>query len=433
MSPAFYLLPSDRVATIAGCMDGNALREAEQLIAAWDRTRRLTLELVRLASDEELRTAFHPDFSPIGWHLGHIATFEAFWVLERTHGESPLSSEYDALFDPRQVAKHLRTTLPSRQELLAYATDVRRRTLDHLRRDAEHPSDAELRRGFFVYRFILMHEQQHAETIATILRMRSHERRQDAIGFGEPETVEPINSTSAIELAGGVVTIGEDDRLISYDNERPAHEVELKPYEIDAYPVTNAEWLWFVQDGGYRRREWWTPEGWAWLQQSRVRHPWTWEPSDRGFHLKAFTGDAPLLLDHPVEGISAFEAEAYARSVEKRLPTEVEWEHAARQHATAEPQIGVRCGGTRERREGPGTFDFVGNVWEWTASTFDGYPGFRAFPYDGYSRAYFDGQHRVLRGGSWATQELIARPGFRNWYPPHWRQMFVGLRCARDL
>jgi ergothioneine biosynthesis protein EgtB len=421
------------VDTIADAMNDQALREAARLIVAWEDTRRITIDLIRLASEEEFRTAFHPDFSPIGWHLGHLATFEAFWVLEQAHGEPAVSTDYDTRFDPRMVAKPLRTDLPPMKELLHYAAEVRRRTLERLRRDAESPPESALRHNLYVYRFVLMHEQQHAETIATILRMRSHERRQEALGFGEPETLEPINSSSAIELAGGAVIIGEDDPLISYDNERPTHQVELKPFEIDAYPVTNAEYLWFVQDGGYRRREWWSPEGWAWLRQARVSYPTTWDPADRGFHLKAFTGDAPLLLDHPVEGISYFEAEAYARSVDKRLPTEFEWEHAARQHPSVEPQLGLRCGGTRERRETPGLFDFIGNVWEWTSSTFGGYPGFEAYPYDGYSKAYFDGQHRVLRGGSWATQEMNARATFRNWYQPGWRAMFAGVRCARDL
>jgi iron(II)-dependent oxidoreductase len=352
-------------------MDAAALR------AELVRTRQLTLELIALATDEELCTAYHPDFSPVGWHLGHIATFEAFWVLERAHGQAPLSQSYDKLFDPRQIDKARRSKLPLRTELLAFALEARRRTLECLPGDVETPSDAELgdlRSGLFVYRFVLMHEQQHAETIATILRMRPAERREAASLFGCTPLDAAATNRQTMRLPGGLTTIGENDPLLGYDNERPAHAIILPPFEIDARPVSNAQWLEFVDAGGYERPEFWSPEGWAWCRRDSIDRPFSWTPDRRS--LQAFGGDIPLPLAHPVEGISAYEADAFVRWAGRRLPTEFEWEHAARAYPEAFPRTGVRCGGTRALGDAP---DFVGNVWSGPRRSSTATPASRRF------------------------------------------------------
>jgi ergothioneine biosynthesis protein EgtB len=200
----------------------------------------------------------------------------------------------------------------------------------------------------------------------------------------------------------------------------------LRPFQLARHPATQAQFAAFMADGGYRRRELWTGAGWAWRAAEGVERPhhWRW--------------DAP---DHPVAGVSAYEAEAFCRWAGARLPTEFEWEHAARNLVvTAECgnlgglRLGTTpVGGFPAGRSADGALDLFGNVWEWTASAFAPYPGFRAWPYAGYSEAWFDGRHRVLRGGSWATRSFALRRSFRNWYVPETRQIFAGFRCARDL
>ncbi len=191
----------------------------------------------------------------------------------------------------------------------------------------------------------------------------------------------------------------------AYDNERPRHTVALDGYRIARTPVTNATWLSFAEGGGYQRREWWSDEGWSWKQCYDITNPLGWNggPSDHP--------DAPVLH------ISWFEADAFARSQGARLPTEAEWERATTS--------------TQENAEPP--LLGVGAAWEWTSTEFAAYPGFRAHPYPEYSEVFFDRGYRVLRGGSWATDPLVATPTFRNWDLPQRRQIFSGVRLAREL
>lgn len=395
-------------------------------------TRLRTLGLVELADDAELRTAVHPDISPVGWHLGHVAAFEETWVLQQAHGQPPLASDMLAVFNPLMNPKHRRSELPPREAILAYVHEVRAHTLDRLLVDLDHGSENSLRSDLYVYGLVAAHEQQHVETIAMGLRLRSAARRQEARSCFLPNDDLLAAAAPCVEhcLRGGWVRIGEDDRLVGYDNERPSCEVELAPFAIDARPVTHAEWLVFVNEGGYRRPEWWTPEGWRWRESERIEHPSSWIREGAGWTWRSMVGDLSLPLSHPVDGVSAFEAEAYARFVGKRLPSEAEWEHAARVVGTERPHAGLFAGGTRPVTS---CSDFLGNVWEWTSSHFAPYPGFRPEPYPEYSEPWFDGRHRVLRGGSWATQGRMLRPSFRNWFEPHWRLFPMGLRCARSL
>jgi ergothioneine biosynthesis protein EgtB len=202
--------------------------------------------------------------------------------------------------------------------------------------------------------------------------------------------------------------------------------VELGAFALARHPVTQSQFAAFMADGGYRRHALWSRQGWAWRETEAVARPLHWRR------------DAP---DHPVAGVSAYEAEAFCRWAGARLPTEFEWEHAARNlvvSAECGNLGGVHLGTTPVGRfpggrSADGADDLFGNVWEWTASDFAPYPGFRPWPYAGYSQAWFDGRHRVLRGGSWATRSFALRRSFRNWYVPETRQIFAGFRPARDL
>jgi iron(II)-dependent oxidoreductase len=218
-------------------------------------------------------------------------------------------------------------------------------------------------------------------------------------GLLEPRALPEVAVTGDVLVPAGSFLMGSTDPW-AYDNERPQHEIELPAFRIDRSLVTNAEFADFIDAGGYDDRDLWSDDGWAWREAEEATAPLYW---DRGF--------SPL---EPVQHVSFHEAEAFARQTGKRLPTEAEWEKAVR-----------TVGGELEH--------VTGVAWQWTSSTFDGYPGFRAYPYREYSEPFFGGAYRVLRGGSWVTDPVIARPTFRNWDYPQRRQIFSGLRCASDV
>jgi gamma-glutamyl hercynylcysteine S-oxide synthase len=242
-----------------------------------------------------------------------------------------------------------------------------------------------------------------------------------------------------VRVAGGWVTLGCDDEPWAYDNERPAHQVKLDPFFIDRYPVTNRAYLAFIEDAGYAREELWTIDGWAHRCTEALTAPQYWLPEGTGWFRRRFGFIEPLPLDEPVQHVSWYEADAYARWAGKRLPTEAEWESAA-MGAALEPANLAR-GPLRPAEAGalPDTAgaceaeQLFGDVWEWTSSRFHPWPGFIAFPYPEYSAVFFGNEHRVLRGGSWATDPVAMRRSFRNWDYPTRRQIFAGFRCARDV
>jgi ergothioneine biosynthesis protein EgtB len=370
--------------------------------------------------DRALCAQMHPDFSPLGWHLGHIVYTESLWLL-REAGEMPPRPELAQLFDVAALPKHLRGNLPGRDALQDYAEAVRRRVLDRL--DAA-PETAER-----LWHFVLQHESQHGETIAFLKRLA--EGAATVFDAGAPAGEEEM-----IPVPTGPARLGwaDDDAL---DNEGGVHEVFVGDFRIARHPVTQAAYAAFIAADGYRRPEHWSAEGWAWRAAAGVEGPLYWRAG----------GDR-----HPVMGVSAHEAEAYCRFVGRRLPTEAEWAKAAawdpaRSRARRVPwgdgpadaahaNIDRARGGTSPVGAFPGgasaygTLDMLGNVWEWTASPFAAYPGFQSYPYEGFSAAYYDGRHRVLRGGSWATRPWTLRAASRNWYVPETRQILAGFRCA---
>jgi iron(II)-dependent oxidoreductase len=260
-----------------------------------------------------------------------------------------------------------------------------------------------------------------------------------------------------VEIPAGECTIGAGPLAghgFTYDNERPRHRSDVRAYLIGRTPVTNATYLTFVEGGGYERREWWSDEGWSWKEDYDITRPQNWTADLRSEW--RVSGLAPLHPDRPVVHISWFEADAFARAHAGRLPTEIEWEKAAtwdqEQQAARPfpwgddpPTPGVHAN-VDHRAGGPiaaaslsagaspyGVLGMIGDVWEWTASDFTGYPGFEPFPYREYSEVFFGDRYKVLRGGAWATRARVATPTFRNWDFPERRQIFSGLRLARDL
>ena len=240
----------------------------------------------------------------------------------------------------------------------------------------------------------------------------------------------------------------------AYDNERPAHTVQVPAFWLDTTPVTNGAYQEFLDDGGYDDQRWWSTAGWQWSRRAGIRAPAFWHSDGHSWWRRRFGRIEPVPADEPVQHVSWYEAQAYATWAGKRLPTEAEWEKAARHdpatgtsrsYPWGEEPPQERHANLDQRHLGPrpvtgtagaapcGAVQLLGDVWEWTGTDFAGYPGFVAYPYREYSEVFFGSDYKVLRGGSWATHSSVARASFRNWDYPIRRQIFAGFRCARNV
>lgn len=416
-----------------------------------------TLLLTSALSDEDLRRQHDPLMSPIVWDLGHIGHFEDVWLRENVRGEGGGSEGLRGIYNPFENPRAVRDTLPlpSLPECRTYLGDVRRAVLDEmegLALDARSPLLAD----GFVFRMVLQHEYQHNETILQTLQLKQGDPYPAPRQLAPPKPCAETPPPGAmVEVRGGRVPMGTDDRSVAYDNERPAHVVDLEPFHIDAHPVTNGEYAAFVADGGYDDRAAWAEAGWAWRSEQGLVAPKHWARDADGAWTERFMDkDGPLDDRRPVCHVCWWEADAYARWAGKRLPTEAEWEAASawdpeRERARLypwgdEPPTASRAnldallfettpiGSYPAGCSAVGCWDMLGNVWEWTASDFGAYPGYQTFPYPEYSEVFFGDEYKVLRGGSWATRFGAVRNSFRNWDYPIRRQIFSGFRCARD-
>lgn len=391
---------------------------------AMQEARALSLRLSGDLTDAQARRVADPSFSPIGWHLGHVAWQEECWLHRRVWGRPALEPAFDALFDSFVSPKGSRSArLPPVGAIRAYAARVREASLDLAGRE----NSSELLRDGWVFRFLANHERQHAE-IMGIVRLLAR------LPLPGPfhETTESAEE-GWLAFPEGEFTMGAEDPE-GWDNERPPHPRGVSAFRLARRQVTNAEWLQFMEAGGYETRSLWSEEGWALVQREGIRAPLHWERgADGSWRRFSLRGWRPLAEEHPVAHVSWHEAEAFARFAGARLPTEPEWERAAGGGARRWPSgeapeganLGLRHGDTT-----PAGGAFEGNVWEWTASAFAPYPGFRPGPYRGYSEPWFDGAHRVLRGGSHLSHPMMARTAFRNWLPPEIRAYPAGLRLA---
>jgi iron(II)-dependent oxidoreductase len=359
--------------------------------------RERTLALVEPLDDEQLNTVYSPILSPLAWDLGHIANFEELWLVQTIADREPMHGElgrfYDAIENPRVTRGELPILRDA--ELRAYMADVRERALDVLdSADVSPEAEDPLLREGFVYELLLAHELQHNETMLQLLQMVDGYESEPVAGA---LAFEPLaDGPETIAIAAGEYEIGAPARGFAYDNERSRHRVELAAFEIDRTPVSNAAYAEFMEDTGAEAPLYWTRDGDGWVSAAMGRR-------------------APLDPACPVIHVSWKQADAFARWAGKRLPSEQEWEAAVTSSSAVHRGVEV-----------------VGRVWEWTSSDFLAYPGFAAFPYREYSEPFFGAEHKVLRGSSWATHPDVVRPSFRNWDLPQRRQIFSGLRCARD-
>ncbi len=389
---------------------------ADRLAEARERT----LLLVEPLADEQLNTVYSPILSPLAWDLGHIANFEELWLVQRVGDREPMDGElgrfYDAIENPRKTRNEL--PILRGDDLRSYMEGVRERTLEVLDSAELHDTDDPLLREGFIYEMLLAHEHQHNETMLQLLQMVDGYApvRVDGTVAGEPVADGP----EMVLVEAGTHAIGAGPEGFAYDNERPAHEVELGAFEIDRAPVTNAAFAEFVADTG-------------------AEEPMYWERDGDGWVTTTFGHRRSLDPARPVVHVDWHQADAFARWAGKRLPTELEWEAAV---AGADParanldHLGFGCAPAGAYADGAsdcGAVQMLGDVWEWTSSDFTAYPGFEAFPYPEYSEVFFGDTYKVLRGGAWATRRAVIRTSFRNWDLPERSQIFSGFRCVSDV
>jgi iron(II)-dependent oxidoreductase len=340
--------------------------------------------------------------------------------VQRIGGVEPMRGElgryYDAIENPRASRNEL--PILRGDELRAYMEEVRARTLDVLDRIELEGTEDRLLGDGFVYEMLIAHEHQHGETMLQLFQMveRYEPVERDAVPGAEAVGDGP----EMVKVDGGTFEIGAGPDGFAYDNERPRHEVEVAPFWIDRAPVTNGAFAAFVEETG-------------------DEPPLYWERSGAGGWTRTTMGETSAVDPSlPVIHVDHRQAEAFAAWAGKRLPTEPEWEAAAagadRERANLD-QLAFGCAPAGAYDDGAaacGAVQMLGDVWEWTSSDFTAHPGFEAFPYPEYSEVFFGSRYKVLRGGAWATRRDVIRPSFRNWDLPERRQIFSGIRCARD-
>jgi gamma-glutamyl hercynylcysteine S-oxide synthase len=419
-----------------------------------ERARRRSIALTTDVLDERELSAQHsPIMSPLVWDLAHVGNQEELWLVRDAGGLEPVRQDIDELYDAFKHPRRDRPTLPllDPAESRRYLGTVRGKVLDLL--DRVPLEGRRLTADGFVFGMIVQHEQQHDETMLATHQLRRGE--PVLTGTAVPAAVlDSARLPAEVLVPAGPFTMGTSVEPWALDNERPAHQVELPAYWIDTLPVTNSAFIAFMSDGGYDDPRWWSPAGWAHRQQAGLAAPQFWERAGDEWYRVRFGRQEPVPPVEPVQHVCWYEADAYARWAGKRLPTEAEWEKAARYDPAtgrsrrfpwgdADPtDRQANLGGDHLRPapvgaypdgvSGLGVHQLLGDVWEWTASHFTGYPGFEPYPYREYSEVFFGTDYRVLRGGSWATDPAACRATFRNWDYPIRRQIFAGFRCARD-
>ena len=427
---------------------------AAAIAAELEASRARSLALLASLDEADLTRQISPLMSPLVWDLAHIGNYEELWLLRAVAGVPALRPEIDSLYDAFEHPRAERPSLPilGPADARGYLTGVRNHVLDVL--DRTRLEGSPLLEGGFVYGMVVQHEHMHDETMLATLQLRGGPRSLPADALLPAGRAVPPHDD--VLVPSGVSVCGTSTEPWAYDNERPAHRVELASYRIDRVPVTNRMYAAFVEAGGYTDARLWTAEGFAHLQTSGRRLPMTWKPDGAGWWTSTRFGEtASLHPDEPVEHVCWFEADAYARWAGRRLPTEQEWEKACGWDPVAgrlrrypwgdgDPTPALANLGQRAARPAPvggypdgasayGVEQLVGDVWEWTSSRFEAWPGFTTFPYAEYSEVFFGGDYRVLRGGSWATHPTSVRTTFRNWDLPVRRQIFAGFRTAADV
>lgn len=424
---------------------------AERLID----TRKRELELMSDLSDEQMLGPRMRIVEPPIWELGHVGWFQDRWILQNLDKRSPADQKAEALYNSFKIPNSDRWNLhfPSKGQTYEYITDILEQIITRL--ELRDPTDEEI----YFYNLVLNHEEMHSETMHHIRqtfaypapKLSGMKIKNDVI------EIEEAFDLHDIEIIGGTYMLGgTPDMPFVFDNEKWAHPVKVDSFRISATPVTFSEFQNFVDAGGYRDRSVWSDEGWEWLQKSDQKNPIYWKKDEQGKWLWRWFDQwrtiEPFL---PMVNVNWYEANAFCKWADRRLPTEAEWELAAsafpsqdqrgffdkkqlypwgnNHPSQGQANLNSILGDIADVRAYPsgdsafGLRQMIGNVWEWTADTFDAFPGYVTDPYDTYSAPSF-GQQKVLRGGCWATRPHVIRNTFRNFYTPDRNNIFAGFR-----
>ncbi len=387
-------------------------RTADAIAAALVGAREYTLALYAHLNEEQQRFPRLAEVNPPRWEIGHVGWFQEFWCCRYRPDDPcgartpPRIADADRWWDSRRVPHDVRWDLPLpdwaavRAYLAATLDDVLARLP---RADAA---------GRYFHELALYHEDMHGEALLMTLQTLALPAPPAGLPPWPPAGSKAGSTAGDRSIDGGPFLLGsprgDESARFVFDNEQWAHEVALAPFSIAARPVTCGEFAAFVDDGGYARDALWTADGRAWRARTDRTLPAYWRRRPGGYQTRRFDRWQPLDLSAPMLHVSAYEAEAWCAWAGRRLPAEAEWERAAQAGAIAIPGV----------------------AWEWTSTTFAPYPGFAAAPYAEYSAPWF-GDHRVMRGGSWATAARLVHARFRNFYKPDRHDPFVGFRtCA---
>ncbi len=433
---------------------------SEQLAEMLVDARKRTLELISDLNDEQMLGPQLRIVNPPLWEIGHLAWFQERWNLRRVTDEefgiSAILAQGDELYDSMEVHHDARWDLPllSRSETFDYMQRVLDDVLHKLNAEGATPENA-----YFV-RLAAFHEDMHGE--AFTYTRQTHGLPAPYISEYDPSVLDgqpegPLEGD--VEIPGGEFMLGATEETpFVFDNEKWAHPVEVEPFRISRAPVTNAEFAAFVEDGGYERDDLWDEEGLKWREEMGAKHPVYWSrAADGSLNVRHFDKVVPLRPHAAIVHVNWHEAQAYCRWAGRRLPAEAEWEMAASgepssdggaasrkrlypwgdeapssRHANLDGQLlgAVDVAAFPEGDSAFGLRQMIGNVWEWCSDDFGPYPGFVPDPYKEYSEPWF-GDHKVLRGGSWATRSRMLRNTWRNFATPDRRDIFAGFRtCA---
>jgi len=409
------------------------------LLARVDRARVETDTLFDIVRPDSLYDRPIPERHRIVFYIGHLEAFD--WNLLRPADSTlpPFDADLDRLFafgiDP--VGGGLPSDQPSDWPSLDQVRLYSARTRAAVDAILDEGGVSEL-----LLNTAIEHRLMHAETLAYMLHQLPLEKKIPQPQVDVPDRGQP--TPEMIEVPEGSVTLGlsRNSAHFGWDNEYDAHTLNVPAFSVDRYKVTNGQYLEFVRAGGYQDRSLWTAEAWDWKTAHYISHPVFWKRAGDAWHLRTMFDEIPLPLSWPVY-VSHAEAAAYARRSGKRLPTEAEWQRAA-EGIPRESKLGPEHGYFDFARWDPapvnafprasstfGVDGLLANGWEWTASPFEPFSGFKAFPfYEGYSANFFDGKHYVMKGGSTRTDRSMLRPSFRNWFQPHYQYVYAGFRCA---
>ena len=367
-----------------------------------------------LCGETDYRTQFHPDLSPIGWHLGHTTFIENLWIRETLLKDNSKTDGLRELYLPQNTDTGTRgTQLPPLHTFVRDCMHAQRDNLALLNSPAANIKGHPLMEDDYLLKFLTQHHAMHLETMHMILTEKNLKKKQTAC-HSPQQRLEPADvRVQPVAFGGGEFEIGGDDNGC-FDNELPRHRETLQDFALNATPASNAEFLGFMESGGYTNTAWWDEEGQPWLQTTAARAPHHWRRDEEtgAWYGADSHGYYDLEADTPVHGLSHHEARAFARYAGARLPHENEWEAAHAQDPT-------------HQRIRPND-----HAWEWCDNTFHPYPGFKPFPYDEYSTPWFNHIYYSLRGHSRHTPDVLHRPTFRNFYPADKRHIFAGVRVA---